>query len=296
MVRSGNDGGTWLRAIPAPGGPAGRGESFERGGCRVRPEVKLGEIVQRRPPGVSGHQWSTATRAGFAFLVCAAGTGVPLFVVDFVDPDRLSAQTQRSRRMTDAVCEAVGLELLRVESSTLSAGRQGRRVVEYVIDARAFTDATADPMETADQPLGYRDIIGRLPDGRSGFVNDLGAVARVAAVEAYAERQVSDPIIRGLHVSWKNGPAEGWAWLEVRDGLCIFERTRVWQHRFSCGVAPDRLAEDLAVVAVGERLRMLDQGEPELYDKQRLGREFEQLRAGRDEMDGEFAFDHISFD
>ncbi len=121
-------------------------------------------------------------------------------------------------------------------------------------------------------PIGYRDIIGRLPDGRSGFVNDLGAVARVAAVDAYASRQLTDPIIRGLHVCWKNGPAEGWAWLEVRNGLCIFERTRVWQHRFSCGVDPGRLAEDLAVAAIGERLKLLSTAEPELHEKAWLGR------------------------
>ena len=299
MVNTGNDGDTWLRPISAPSGPAGRagrGESFERGGCLVRPEVKLGEIVQRRPPGVTGHQWNTATRTPFDFVVCDGGTYAPLFAVEFADPGLPTSETRRSRRMTDAVCEAVGLELLRVESSTLGAGRQSRRIVEYVIDARVFTDATADPEETAGQPLGYRDIIGRLPDGRSGFVNDLGAVARVTAVDAYASRQVADPIIRGLHVSWKNGPAEGWAWLEVRDGLCIFERTRIWQHRFSCGVAPDRLAEDFAVAAVGEQLRLLELGEPELQDKKRLGQEFERLRGRRDEMDGEFAFDHVCFD
>ena len=298
MVNTGNDGDTWLRPVPAPSthtGRAGRAESFERGGCLARPDVKLGEIVQRRPPGVTGNQWSTATRTGFAFVVCDAGTYAPLFAVDLVDPDRRAGDAPRSRRMTDAVCEAVGLGLLRIESATLGPERQGRRIVEYVIDARVFTDAAAEQEETAGQPLGYRDIIGRLPDGRSGLVNDLGAVARVAAVDAYASREVVDPIIRGLHVSWKGGPAEGWAWLEVRDGLCIFERTRIWQHRFSCGVAPDRLAEDLAVAAVGERLRRLGLVEPQLQDKQRLGRQFEHLRQRREEMDTEFAFDHVCF-
>lgn len=303
MLNTGNDGNTGLRPIPAPSGPAGRvgrGETFERAGCLVQPDVKLSEIVQRRPPGITGHQWSTATRARFDFVVCDAGTYAPLFAVAFADPTRRTPEARRSDRMTDAVCEAVGLELLRIESSALRPDPHGRRIVAYVIDARAFADAAPDQEHTAglapDEPLSYRDIIGRLPDGRSGFVNDLSAVARAAAVDAYASRQLADPIIRGLRVSWKNGPAEGWGWLEVRDGLCIFERTRIWQRRFSCGIAASRLAEDLAAAAVGERLRMLDLAEPVLHDKQQLGREFEQLRRRRDEMEERFAFDHVSFE
>jgi hypothetical protein len=302
MVNTGNDGGPWLRPILRPSeheARVARGDVFERGGCVVQADRKLSEIVHRRPPGITAHQWSSAIRTRFDSLVCDDRTYIPRFAVEFEDPIQPTADAQRTDRMKKAVCEAVGLELLRIESSALRARSHGRRIVEYVIDARTFMDAMPDQEETAgllpDEPLSYRDIVGRLPDGRSGYVNDLGAVARAAAVDAYVNGYLVDPIIRGLQVCWKNGPAEGWGWLEVRDGLFIFERTRIWQERFFCGIAPGRLAEDLAAAAIGERLIMLATAEPTLRGKDQLRRDFDELRLRRDDMETAFAFDHLAF-
>jgi hypothetical protein len=212
-----------------------------------------------------------------------------VLAVDAHDPDD-PAGIPRAGRATTAVCEAVGLPLLRVESPSCGSPSFARRFVEYVLDAYAYTTATFG------EPPGYRDITGRLPDGREGFVNDFGVLARFAAVDAYVGGGLVDPIVRSLTVSWRDGAAEGWAWLDVREGQCLFERTRIWQHRFSCGVEPDRLAEDLAVAALGERLRTLEVTEPALRDKRDLARELDELRRRRDEMATPFAFEHIVFD
>jgi hypothetical protein len=273
-------------------------EIFERAGFLVQPGRRLSQIIQRRPPGITAHQWSSASRTRVDFLVCDARSYLPAFAVELATTQDWAA-TQRSDRMTNAVCAAVGLQLLRIESSMLRLGSTGRRIVEYVIDARGFFDTTPDQEDAADllpdEPLSFRDIIGRLPDGRSGFVNDLSAVARASAVDGYARRQVADPIIRGLHARWKNGPAEGWGWIEVRDGRCLFERVRIWQHRFSCGIDPGQLAEDLAAAAIGERLKTLDTQEPVLVERDRLAHDFDLLRLRRDEMENAYAIDHISF-
>jgi hypothetical protein len=276
-----------------------RGDIFERAGYLVQPDRKLGQVLHRRPPGITTHQWSSAARTHLAFVVCDARTCAPVFAVELYDPAGRVPEAQRGDRMTSAVCEAAGLQLLRIESSALRLGSYARRVVEYVIDARAFADAARDqetPGLLSEEPQSYRDILGRLPDGRTGFVNDLGSVARAAAVDAYASRQLVDPIIRGLHVCWKNGPAEGWGWLEVREGLCIFERTRIWQHHFCGGIDPGRLAEDLAAAAIGECLKTLDTVEPVLREKDLLARDFDELRLRGDEMENGFGFDHIFFD
>jgi hypothetical protein len=319
MVSIDRDSGPWLRPILPLGEHAARvahSEIFERGGWVVQPDQRLSQIVHRRPPGVTAHQWSSASRTHFDFVVCDARTYTPVFAVTLDDPIQGASGAARTDRMTNAVCATVGLELLRIESSALRQGSHGRRILEYVIDARNFMDASdtmvGDPTaigataidfagsaaragSPGEQPLSFRDIVGRLPDGRSGFVNDLGAVARAAAVEVYVSRQLADPIIRGLHVRWKDGPAEGWGWIEVREGLCIFERTRVWRHRLSCGIDPGQLAEDLAAVAIGERLKTLGTAEPVLHEKAQLGRDFDQLKRRRDEMENGFAFDHVSF-
>ncbi|SCL33303.1 Protein of unknown function [Micromonospora rhizosphaerae] len=292
MTGTGSEDGTWLRPITAGGTPL-----LTRAGQVVYASRRLSELVQGRPPGITGHQWSSAIREGFDQVVCAADSGRPVFAVEIAPPPAAGSPEQRAERMKNAVCAAVGLEVLRIESPTLRGADHGRRIVEYVIDARGYADAASPEPDSGEQPtVGFRDIIGRLPDGRSGHVNDLGALARAAAVEAYVNRQLADPIIRGLHVRWKNSPAEGWSWVEVRPGRCLLERVQLWDQRFSCGVDPARLAEDLAALAVGERLRDLDAAEPLLVDRDQLRRDLRLLAGRRDELDGGFAFDHLCAD
>ncbi|MDG4766724.1 DUF2726 domain-containing protein [Solwaraspora sp. WMMD406] len=285
LSRAEHDAGLGLRS----------GALLERAGQVIVRDRRLSEIAYRRPPGVTTRQWSVATRVQWDFVVCDPEDYRPVFVVDLVDPARRTAAEWREDRMTDAVCDALGLRTLRIESSALRPADAGRRIVEYVIDARTFTEAgEAEP----DQPgagVGYRDIIGRLPDGRTGYVNDLGAVARAGAVDAFVSRQLADPLLRGLHVRWKDGAAEGWAWLTVRDGGFLFERVRIRAYRLHCGVDHGRLAEDLAAAAVGERLKTLGLADESLRGRADLADELRQLRLRRSDMDGEFAFDHVSF-
>ncbi|MFE9202250.1 hypothetical protein [Micromonospora sp. NPDC007230] len=289
MTSTGSVAASWLRPITGGAAPL-----LSRAGQVGYAARRLSELVQGRPPGITGHQWSTASKEGFDLVVCAADTGWPLFALQIAAPAP-AGSAQRAERMTSAVCAAVGLPVLRVESPTLRGSEHGRRLVEYVIDARSYAAGTQSGPEGGDM-VGFRDILGRLPDGRRGPVNDLGALTRAAAVEAFVERRLADPIVRGLHVQWADGPAEGWSWVEVRPGRCLVERVQLFAQRFSCGVDPGRLAEDLAVVAVGERLRDLEVGEPPLVDRDELRQQIRRLAARRDEFAGGFAFDHLWVD
>ncbi|PZG00235.1 hypothetical protein [Micromonospora deserti] len=292
MTSTGGDDGFRLRALPADGG---RPPLLTRGGHLVYAARRLGELVHRRPPGITGHQWNTAIREGYDLVVCATGSGTPRVAVEIGPPPPAGSAGQRAGRMKDAVAGAVGLPVLRIGSPTLRADEHGRRIVAYVIDACDYAaGGEAEPGEAP--PVGFRDILGRLPDGRIGHVNDLGALARAAAVEAYVSRRLVDPIVRGLHVRWRGGPAEGWSWVEVRPGACLVERVTVHEHRFSCGVAPDRLAEDLATMAVGGRLSGLDTGASGLVPRRELIEDIRRLAARRDEMVNGFAFDHLCVD
>ncbi|GIG87230.1 DUF2726 domain-containing protein [Plantactinospora endophytica] len=300
MAETGSDIRPSARSTRLPADPAAAGGIIERAGRVARPRQRLGQLVPRRPEGITGNQWNAASRGLFDYVVSdPEGRSAP-FAVEFVDASAQTAQTQRDDRMKHAVCDAVGLELLRIESATMQPATHGRRIVEYVIDARAFREATGDPAEYAelapDAPRSYRDIVGRLPDGNSGHVNDLGAVARTIAVDAYVNRELVDPILRSLQLDWKDGPAEGWAWLQVRPGEYLFERVRIWQHRFSCGIEPGRLAEDLATMAVGERLRLRETVGLPLTGREQLADELDALRRRRDELTNPYAFDHVSFD
>ncbi|MER7459547.1 hypothetical protein [Micromonospora sp. NPDC126480] len=286
MTSSGVDGG-WLRALPAESGPV-----LARGGQVVHGPRRLSDLVHRRPPGVTGHQWTTSLRETFDLVVCAADTGYPTVAVEIGPPPPAGSSAQRVERMKDAVSAAVGLPVLRIGSPTLRAADHGAAILAYVIDARGYAERWAgEPGVT-----GFREILGRLPDGRTGAVNDLGALTRTAAVEAYVSRRLADPIVRGLHVQWSGGPAEGWSWVAIRPDALLVERVTVTEHRFASGVDPARLAEDLATLAVGERLRAQDDGTPALTAPDQLRAEIRGLAARRDELAGGFAFDHLCVD
>ncbi|TDC32859.1 hypothetical protein E1211_20215 [Micromonospora sp. 15K316] len=289
MTITGSDEDRLLRTLPVAGG---RTPVLHRAGHQVHPAHRLGELVPGRPPGITGHQWSTASREGYDLVVCAADTGRVRAAVEIGPAAPAGSPAQRVERMKATVAAAAGLPVLRVESPTLRPADHGRRLVEYVLDARGYAAATAaDPEGPA--PIGFREILGRLPDGRTGYVNDLGALARAAAVEAYVSRRLVDPLVRGLHVRWADGPAEGWSWVEVRPDRCLVERVTVREHRFSCGIDPAWLAEDLAAVAIGERLRDLDGAAPRLVSRDALRAEIVALQARRDDLVGGFAFDHL---
>ncbi|TDB82367.1 hypothetical protein [Micromonospora sp. KC721] len=279
--------------------PCDAGGSFTRAGHVVHGHRRLGELVAHRPEGITGHQWSSATREEFDHVVCAADSGLPRLAVSIAPAAPPGSVRLRAERMREAVCAAVGLPVLRIESLTLRAADHGRPIVTYVLDARDY--ATAAPpvgpdAEALDPPVGFRDIVGRLPGGRQGYVNDLGALARADAVAAYVARRLADPIVRGLHVRWRDGAAEGWSWVEVRPGQSMVERVTVREHRFRCGVDAARFAEDLAALAVGERLRFPEMDEPALVDRTELRRQIRALRDRRDELADDFAFGHLCVD
>ncbi len=285
-----------------PSGTGTPGGVFERGGALVRPGVALGDLVRRRPVEVTGHQWSTAQRTRFAYVVHPA-SGEPTFAVEFQDPAARLADAARTDRLTSAVCAAAGLALLRVCGAVVGTGTGRLRVIEYVLDARAYTAITArlgEPERPGErdvaalEPAGFRDIMGRLPDGRTGYVNDLGAVARAAAIEAYANRRLPDPVIRSLHVTWPDGGTQGWAWLRASEDGYLVERAEVSQAEMSCGLPPARLAEDLATAAIGEHLTTLESVPPDLVPRSVLAADLDDLRRRQAEQGCDFRFDHIT--
>ena len=269
----------------------------QRHGQHILRNRRLGELIGRRPAGTTANQWNSALRTRFDFAVCAAGDGAPVFAVEFAAP--ADGGQVRARRMADAVCAAAGLPLLRVETEAPLVAR-GQQIVEYLVDARAFAAATAPAGgyddELPEPVVGFREIVGRLPDGRQGFVNDLGILARLAMMEAYVAGQVADPIVRGLHLFWGDGSAEGWAWAELGGGRCLFERVRLGGTGLACGVPLDRFAEDLAVVAVGDRLRALEAGQEGVRVRSDVARLFRSLRERGSEIRDVARLAHIQFD
>jgi len=274
-------------------------EIFAHSGSLILPGIKLSRVITHKPPGISASQWDYATRAHFDFVVCDAASYVPDFAVELDDFSHLRPEAQRRDRIKDALCEAANFGLLRIESSAFDRGPGGRRLVEYLIDARGYTRAFGEAQDRghvpADEIGDYRSIIEPLPGGGFGFVNDLGAPARLLAQAASAAGQVEGHAIGETSFAWKNGWSEAWAWLHVRGDFHLFERVRLRSFQFACGFGPENLAEDLAAAAVGQRLGRLGSGDPVLVRRDQMARRLERLRARRDELAYAFTLDEARF-
>lgn len=203
--------------------------------------------------------------------------------------------------MKNALCEAAGFELLRIESSALSVSlRTGnQRLIEYLIDAwglgRAFYEHQEKGIIPADEMYDYRDTLALNPNsGKVEFVHDLARPSVDLAFKLHDEGAIRGYFIERFNFSWKNGWAEGWAWLQYNDDLYFFETYRVRSYQLYCGIASGDLAEDLAVAAIGDRLKRLN---PHmlLHNRATLERKFDNLRARQDEIEDQFMFDHVHF-
>jgi hypothetical protein len=259
-------------------------EIFEHKGSLILPGFKLSQVIRRRPPGVSSEQWTYATRAHFDFVVCDSDTCVPDFAVELDDASHRTVYARRRDRMKDTLCEAANFELLRIDSLALDRGPRGRRLVEYLIEAREYMLAFGEAQDRGYVPS---DEVGdfRLVLGPGGFVNDFAAPARMRARRMLQAGNVEGHAIDSMHFGWKNGWSEAWAWLHIHADFYVFEQVRLRSYRFRCGIGAGELADDLAVAAVGEQLPRLGSNAPILVRRDDMTRQVARLLARRAEMD-----------
>jgi hypothetical protein len=269
-------------------------------GYRTFAHVKLSDVINRWPAGITGPQWAYATRAHLDFLVCDIETLVPEFAVELDDSSHRSAEAQRRDRMKDAVCAADGLELLRIEPPALAPAARGRRIVEYLIDARAmsqaFDKAQAEGSVPPDEPFDYRRFLDLRPDGRIDFINDLAMPARAKAMAWHRAGRVAGDRIEDAHFYWRSEVAEGWAWLRVKDDLFLFERTAMGSYQFDCGLGAGELAEDLSTAAIGDQMDAMARGDAVLVRADHLQRRFDEVRRRSGELEDAFCLDQLSIE
>jgi hypothetical protein len=201
--------------------------------------------------------------------------------------------------MKDRLVEASGFELLRVGVGNLDTGPRGRRLIEYLIDARQFIEAAwasgygeSDPYFDPD----YRNIIGHGEDGQLSIVNHLSEPARGRAWALFEQRLISESFIQTVHFSWRSGWSEAWAWLRVKDRLWLFEKAQVRDFsQFPCGMAPFELAEDLAASAIGDALERFLAGDPAAVYPQQMQRDLDAVLLQRHLIEDSYHLNHCRF-
>jgi hypothetical protein len=273
-------------------------EFAESNGWVVCPHVKLSDVINERPEGVDAATWSYATRAHFDFVVVDRDTR-PVFAVEIDGLSHADPGVQRLDRMKDRLVEASDFELLRIGVQHLDAGPRGRRLIEYLIDARQFMEAAwtsgyaeSDPYFDPD----YRSIIDRDGNGRLSFVNHLSEPGRRRAFALFKEGVIPRCVIETVHFAWRSGWSEAWAWLGVGEGLWLFEKAQVRDFgRFLCGIAPFELAEDLAAGGVGDALERFLAGEPAAVRPTQMQRDLDAVLTQRHLIEDTFHLDHCRF-
>lgn len=267
---------------------------------RIFSQVKLSQVIRERPPGVTDKQWwQYGTRATFDFVVADAATTRPEFAVEFDDSSHWRPEVQERDRIKDLICDQAGFELLRIESHHLPVGLLGRRLVEYLIEARAYClnigELQAEGYLPADELFDYGGVVGGIADGYLNLPNDLASSAHRAVRKAYEQGRVLDIAISTQSFNWRSGWCEGWAWVRARDDLFLFASTQVRSYpTFYCGIPPFELAQDLSTAAIEEQLAAYGRNEPVLVRASDIGERFAGVRARRDELLDTSLVDHIT--
>ncbi|QSB17002.1 DUF2726 domain-containing protein [Natronosporangium hydrolyticum] len=239
-------------------------------------------------------QWATATRQHLDFVVTK--DLLPIFAVELDGQTHRSSDAVRRDRIKDKVCASVQLDLLRITSRSLDKIRDGRTIIEYLIDAYASArrlgrsywvhECDAGCGVHPDQPdcipevIDYRHLNAKLRGGRLTFPNDITGDARRDITLAVLDGLLADWNLKSFTFERCDGWTEAWAWLPVRSGGYLFERVEVRRHQFP-SLDPCDLAMDLCWIDLADDTRRLANGEPVIHRSIDITRRFNKLAASR---------------
>ncbi|WP_322755853.1 hypothetical protein [Frankia sp. Cas3] len=132
-------------------------------------------------------------------------------------------------------------------------------------------------------------------DGKLGPSNDLAQPARLDALRLWKKGAIDDYFIRSFDVAWKDGWAEAWAWLHIKNDLYLYRRARVRSFSFDCGLGPTELAEDVAIADIGVDLHRYLLGKAVLKRRWQLADILDRVRARAAEIEYSFTLGEVDF-
>ena len=265
-------------------------ETFARAGSAVRAGLRLGQAVPRKPAGVTGGQWNAAAGAHLDFLV---DDGAAPFAVQIGPPTGSGTPAARVDRLTNAVCDAAGFGAAahRVDDAAGRGARPADRRVrrgrprlgrlDHRRRPRPAVPRHPRPAPGRPHRLRQRPRRGRAGGGRRG-------VRRTAARRPdhpHAARAVDRRPRRGLGLA---GGRAGRARLRAGTGRGA---PHVRRHRPGPPRRGPRHGGDRRAVEDAPLRRRW-----RLVDRAHLAAALDGLRARRDDLDGGFAFDHLTFE
>lgn len=231
-------------------------------GVRVFAKPRLADVVNIDRSGIADEEYRYALKAHLDFVVAEVADGRPHFAVEFDGPSHATDRAARRDAMKNAICERLGLPLLRIDANYLQTVK-GFRLVAWLVELWFLHEAFCDAQERGqipwDEPFHPYSVVDQDEYGRWVFPYGLADDASKSLRHAYEEGQCLSPFPNHLFRTTEDA-GEAYALLPVAHEQWLISHVRVCPFRFP-PVTPGELANDLAIVDVAAKLEELERGE-----------------------------------
>jgi hypothetical protein len=235
-------------------------------GYGVHAKVRVADALSIDRSGLTDDQYGYALRSHFDWLVTDLETTVPEFAVEFDGESHDDARVKHRDGLKDAICERLGLPVLRVDRSGLRPTIR-RTVIWYLVESWsiwcAFTNAQDDGIIPVDEIFEPWMVIDAVDERGNIRWRDMAAPTRVFAQRLWESGALMDPGPSSVHrVGHQDDPdhAEAYAWVNTTDGHVVVGHARIRAYSFPAVLDFD-LAEDLAHLELGGRLARWTEGD-----------------------------------
>lgn len=237
-------------------------EVAEKLGVRVFAKPRLADVLNIDRSGLTNDEYRYALSAHLDFVVADEEGGRPHFAVEFDGPyHKTDRAALRRDGMKNAICERLGLPLLRIDADFLRR-MKGFRLLAWLVELwfldEAFYKAQHSGYIPWDEPFNPWGVIDHDENGRWIFTYDLSADARQALWRAYEEGRCLSPTPDHLFRTTDDA-GEAYAMLPIARDQWLISHVRIRAFRFP-PVTPGELADDLAVVDVAAKLEEFERG------------------------------------
>lgn len=248
-------------------------EAAERCGLHVHPKIRVASALDIRNSGLSDEEYSYALKSEFDFVIADGRDRMPHFAVEFDEPHHLSdPETVRRDRLKAAVCEKLGIPLVRIGSEFL---RRERRftLIGYLVEVwhleRCFEEEQQAGRIPWDEPFMPENIMAESLESQVEWPYWLERPARIRIAQAHRAGQLTHHAPEQITEPWpQHGEPdelefiESWAVVELAGGGYVMGQAKLRNFvTFIGGVTARGLASHVAVADAGRQLELVLSGE-----------------------------------
>jgi Protein of unknown function (DUF2726) len=237
-------------------------EVADKLGVRVFPKPRVADVLNIDKSGLSSTEYTYALKAHLDFVVADEKDGRPHFAVEFDGAyHESSIDAQRRDEMKGAICDRLGLPLLRIDADYLRDVK-GFRLLAWLVELWFLYEAFSEQQERGyipwDEPFDAYSVVDHDEEGAWVFPYGLADEARKKVWLAHAEGRCRDYTVNYMFCS-RADYGESFAVLQVADERWVISHVRIRAFRFP-PVTPGELAADLAVVEAVEKFEEVERG------------------------------------